>query len=157
MNFSTTARCGSPSRKENVPPSTKRESFLHQRSRPRTVLGVLSENEQHSQSFSQVGDTLKVFKAVDSIQSSPFFLNLHLFPDCPLQGSQYSRHSSVSDNSQPHFLCGLSSSGCDVYVEEACEVVLGASGRELVSEDSDSEDKNQSMRLLLELSSSESL
>uniref|UniRef100_A0A3B3C0N2 G2/mitotic-specific cyclin-B2 n=1 Tax=Oryzias melastigma TaxID=30732 RepID=A0A3B3C0N2_ORYME len=122
MNFSTTARCGSPSRKENVPPSTKRESFLHQRSRPRTVLGVLSENEQHSQSFSQ--------------------------------GSQYSRHSSVSDNSQPHFLCGLSSSGCDVYVEEACEVVLGASGRELVSEDSDSEDKNQSMRLLLELSSS---
>lgn len=49
-----------------------------------------------------------------------------------------------------------------MYVEEACEVVLAASGRELVSEDSDSEDnalqnQNQSMRLLLELNSSEFL
>uniref|UniRef100_A0A3P9KWP3 G2/mitotic-specific cyclin-B2 n=2 Tax=Oryzias latipes TaxID=8090 RepID=A0A3P9KWP3_ORYLA len=130
MNFSSGAHYGSPAHKENLPPSTKRNSFQHQRSKPRTVLGVVSENELRGRSFGQ--------------------------------GSQYSRHSSVSDNSQSNLLGCLSSSGCDVYVEEACEVVLGASGRELVSEDSDSEDnalqnQNQSMRLLLELNSSSRL
>uniref|UniRef100_A0A3P9IEF3 G2/mitotic-specific cyclin-B2 n=1 Tax=Oryzias latipes TaxID=8090 RepID=A0A3P9IEF3_ORYLA len=130
MNFSSGAHFGSPAHKENLPPSTKQNSFQHQRSKPRTVLGVVSENELRGRSFGQ--------------------------------GSQYSRHSSVSDNSQSNLLGCLSSSGCDVYVEEACEVVLGASGRELVSEDSDSEDnalqnQNQSMRLLLELNSSSRL
>uniref|UniRef100_A0A8C7YQT8 G2/mitotic-specific cyclin-B2 n=1 Tax=Oryzias sinensis TaxID=183150 RepID=A0A8C7YQT8_9TELE len=97
MNFSSGAHYGSPAHKENLPPSTKRNSFQHQRSKPRTVLGVVSENELRGRSFGQVGDTQKV-------------------------------HSSVSDNSQSNLLGCLSSSGCDVYVEEACEVVLAASG-----------------------------
>lgn len=78
-----------------------------------------------------------------------------------LQGSQFSKHSMISDSSQLTFLGCLSSSSYDVYVEEACEVVLAASGQELVSDSCypDTETaalQNEDLRLLLELSSSES-
>lgn len=76
------------------------------------------------------------------------------------QGSHFSKHSSASDNSQLTFLGCPSSSSYDVYVEEACEVVLAASGHEVVSNSYylDNEAaalQNEDFRLLLELSSSE--
>lgn len=80
----------------------------------------------------------------------------HLSP----QGSQFSKHSSISDSSQLTFLGCPSSSSYDVYVEEACEVVLAASGQEVVSDsyylDTESAAlQNEDLRLLLELSSSQ--
>lgn len=76
------------------------------------------------------------------------------------QGSQFSKHSWISDSSQLAFLGRPSSSSYDVYVEEACEVVLAASGQEVVSDSCylDTEPaglQNEDLRLLLELSSSE--
>ncbi|KAI3373731.1 hypothetical protein L3Q82_022314, partial [Scortum barcoo] len=75
-------------------------------------------------------------------------------------GSQFSKHSSISDSSQLTFLGCPSSSSYDVYVEEACEVVLAASGQEVVSDSYylDTETaalQNEDLRLLLELSSSQ--
>ncbi|XP_044079253.1 cyclin-A1 isoform X5 [Siniperca chuatsi] len=74
-------------------------------------------------------------------------------------GSQFSKHSSISDSSQLTFLNCPSSSSYDVYVEEACEVVLAASGQEVISGSYylDAEAaalQNEGLRLLLELSSS---
>ncbi|KAK7925972.1 hypothetical protein WMY93_008282 [Mugilogobius chulae] len=112
---------------ENSRSSTKNSVCQFQKTRQRTVLGVLSENEQNVRSHSQ--------------------------------GSQFSRHSSVTDSSQHTFLCRTSSSSYDLYVEEACEVVLAASGQEVVSDSRYLEDqsealKNEDARLLLQLSSS---
>lgn len=80
--------------------------------------------------------------------------------DFSQQGSQLSKHSSISDSSQLVFLGCPSSSSYDVYVEEACEVVLAASGQEVASSscylDENAALQNEDMRLLLELSSSES-
>uniref|UniRef100_A0A8C6SIH6 G2/mitotic-specific cyclin-B2 n=1 Tax=Neogobius melanostomus TaxID=47308 RepID=A0A8C6SIH6_9GOBI len=75
------------------------------------------------------------------------------------QGSQFSRHSSFTDSSQHTYLGCTSSSSFDVYVEEAREVVLAASGQELVSgnyylDDESEALKNEDAKLLLELSSS---
>ncbi|XP_050934652.1 cyclin-A1 isoform X2 [Lates calcarifer] len=127
MNFNTNAHCGSHTRKENIQPSSKIDASLVQRTKQRTVLGVLSENEQRGRSLSQ--------------------------------GSQFSKHSSVSDSSQHTFLRCPSSSSYDVYVEEACEVVLAASGQEVVSDSyylhtQTAALQNEDLRLLLELSSS---
>ncbi|XP_051258050.1 cyclin-A1 [Dicentrarchus labrax] len=125
MNFSTNAHCGGHTSKENIPPSSKTDALQFQRTKQRTVLGVLPENEQRGRSLSQ--------------------------------GSQFSKQSSISDNSQFAFLGCPSSSSYDVYVEEACEVVLAASGQEVVSNSYylDTETaalQNQDLRLLLELS-----
>uniref|UniRef100_A0A087YCE1 G2/mitotic-specific cyclin-B2 n=2 Tax=Poecilia TaxID=8080 RepID=A0A087YCE1_POEFO len=127
MNFSKNTHRGSPTHKENIPSSTKAESFQYPRTIQRTVLGSLSENEQRGRSLSQ--------------------------------GSQFSKHSSVSDSSQLNFLGCPSSSSYDVYVEEACEVVLAASGQEVISDDYDLEVdanplQNEHVRLLMEFSSS---
>ncbi|XP_044079249.1 cyclin-A1 isoform X2 [Siniperca chuatsi] len=127
MNSSTNAHCGSHTSKENFPPSSKIDALHVQRAKQRTVLGVLSENEQRGRSLSQ--------------------------------GSQFSKHSSISDSSQLTFLNCPSSSSYDVYVEEACEVVLAASGQEVISGSYylDAEAaalQNEGLRLLLELSSS---
>ncbi|XP_034462748.1 cyclin-A1 [Hippoglossus hippoglossus] len=75
------------------------------------------------------------------------------------KGDRFSKHSSVSDSSQHTLLGCTSSSGFDVNVEEACEVVLSASGQEVVSKSYhlDTETtplQNIDMRLLLGLSSS---
>ncbi|XP_070700160.1 cyclin-A1 [Pempheris klunzingeri] len=126
MNFSMNAHCGSHTSKENIPPSSKTDALQVQRAKQRTVLGVLSENEQRGRSLSQ--------------------------------GSQFSKRSSISDGSQLTFLGCPSSSSYDVYVEEACEVVLAASGQEAVSDSYylDAENaalQNEDLRLLLELSS----
>lgn len=56
MNFSTNAHCGSHTSKENIPLSSKVDASQVQRAKQRTVLGVLSENEQRGRSFSQVGE-----------------------------------------------------------------------------------------------------
>ncbi|XP_041808338.1 cyclin-A1 [Chelmon rostratus] len=122
MNFSMNAHCS----KENVPPSSKTDAPHVQWAKQRTVLGVLSENEQRGRSLSQ--------------------------------GSQFSRHSSISNSSQLAFFGCASSSSYEVYVEEACEVVLAASGQEVVSDSCflDAETaalQNEDLRLLLELSS----
>ncbi|XP_034540355.1 cyclin-A1 isoform X2 [Notolabrus celidotus] len=127
MNFSTNTHGDSRTSKENLPPSVRPDALQGQRPKQRTVLGVLSQNEQHGRSHSQ--------------------------------GSQFSKHSSISDSSQLTFFGCPSSSSFDVYVEEACEVVLAASGQEVVSErcyeDAESEAmQNEDVRLLLELSSS---
>lgn len=76
------------------------------------------------------------------------------------QGSQFSKHSSISDSSQLNFIGCPSSSSYDVCVEEACEVVLAASGQEVVLDSYclDAENnalQREDMRFLLELSSSE--
>ncbi|XP_047235911.1 cyclin-A1 isoform X2 [Girardinichthys multiradiatus] len=127
MNFSTNSHRHSPTHKENIPPPTKADAFQHQRTKQRTVLGVLSENEQRGRSLSQ--------------------------------GSQFSKHSSVSDSSQLNFFGCPSSSSYEVYVEEACEVVLGASGQEVVSDSYDlTADayplQNEHLDVLMEFSSS---
>ncbi|XP_037603789.1 cyclin-A1 isoform X1 [Sebastes umbrosus] len=75
------------------------------------------------------------------------------------QGSQFSKHSSITDSSQLAFLGRPSSSCYDVYVEEAREVVLEASGQEVVTDSYYLDSKtaamqNEDLRLLLELSSS---
>nr|XP_046267520.1 cyclin-A1 isoform X2 [Scatophagus argus] len=127
MNFSTSAHCGSLSSKENIPPSSKTDAVLVPRAKlDRSVLAVLSENEQRGRSCSQ--------------------------------GSQFSKHSSISDSSQLTFFGCPSSSSYDVFVEEACEVVLAASGQEVVSgryhPDSKSANlQSEDLRFLLELSS----
>lgn len=56
MNFSTNAHCGSHTSKENIPHSSKVDVSQVQRAKQRTVLGVLSENEQRGRSLSQVGE-----------------------------------------------------------------------------------------------------
>ncbi|XP_074528445.1 cyclin-A1 [Halichoeres trimaculatus] len=127
MNFSTNTYCDSRTSKDNVPPSAKSDAPTSLRTKQRTVLGVLSQNEQRGPSNSK--------------------------------GSQFSKHSSISDSSQLVFLGGPSSSSFNVYVEEACEVVLATSGEEVVSDscyiDTESEAlQNEDVRLLLELSSS---
>ncbi|XP_038134716.1 cyclin-A1 [Cyprinodon tularosa] len=127
MNCSTSTHRGSPTHKENIPPLTKADAFQHQRTKQRTVLGVLPENELRGRSLSQ--------------------------------GSQFSKHSSVLDSSQLNFLGCTSSSSYEVYVEEACEVVLAASGQEVVSDSCDLEADTKSLqdehvRLLMEFSSS---
>ncbi|XP_019952683.2 cyclin-A1 [Paralichthys olivaceus] len=128
MNFSSNTHCGSHTSKENILPSSKVDASQAQRPKQRTVLGVLSENEQRGRSVSK--------------------------------GGQFSKHSSVSDSSQVTFLGCTSSSGYDVYVEEACEVVLSVSGQEEVSQSYhlDTETsalQNEALRFLLELSSSQ--
>ncbi|XP_040907006.1 cyclin-A1 isoform X2 [Toxotes jaculatrix] len=125
MNFSTNAHCGSHTSKENILPPSKTDVSQVQRTKQRTVLGVLSENEQYGRSLNK--------------------------------GSQFSKHSSVSESSQHTFLGCPSSSSYDVYVEEACEVVLAASGQEVVSDSyylDTAAQQNEDLRLLLELSSS---
>ncbi|XP_040006597.1 cyclin-A1 isoform X2 [Xiphias gladius] len=127
MNFGTNAHCGSHTSKENIPTSSKIDASQVQRAKQRTVLGVLSDNEQRGRSLSK--------------------------------GRQFSKHSSVSDSSQHTFLGCPSSSSYDVYVEEACEVVLAASGEEVVSDSyylhtGTAALQNEDVRLLLELSSS---
>ncbi|XP_073335936.1 cyclin-A1 [Pagrus major] len=127
MNLSTNAHSSSLAGKENFPSSSKTDALQVQRAKKRTVLGVLSENEQRGRPLSQ--------------------------------GSQFSKHSSISDSSRLTFLGCPSSSSFDVYVEEACEVVLAASGEEVVSgnyylDDETAALQNEHLRLLLELSSS---
>ncbi|XP_069001674.1 cyclin-A1 [Embiotoca jacksoni] len=127
MNFNTNAHRAGHTSKENIPPSTKRDALQVQRTKQRSVLGVLSVNELGDRSRSQ--------------------------------GNQFSKHSSVSDSSQLNFLGCASSSSYDMYVEEACEVVLAASGQEVVldsyCQDAETDAlQNEDMRLLLELSSS---
>ncbi|XP_040035617.2 cyclin-A1 [Gasterosteus aculeatus] len=75
------------------------------------------------------------------------------------QGSHFSKHSSISDSSQLVSLGSPPTSNFDVYVEEACEVVLEASGQEVVSDSFYLDCKSAGLqhehsRLLLELSSS---
>ncbi|XP_053297742.1 cyclin-A1 [Pleuronectes platessa] len=102
MNVSSSAPLRHSS-KENVQPSSKVESSQAQRPKQRTVLGVLSENQQQRRS------------------------------DTKVKGNRFSRPSSVSGSSQHTSLACTSSSGCDVNVEEAREVVLSASGQEVVT------------------------
>uniref|UniRef100_A0A672G7W3 G2/mitotic-specific cyclin-B2 n=1 Tax=Salarias fasciatus TaxID=181472 RepID=A0A672G7W3_SALFA len=56
MNFEASAHHGDYSHKENVPPSSKTDAPHARRTRQRTVLGVLSENEQHSRSRSEASN-----------------------------------------------------------------------------------------------------
>uniref|UniRef100_A0A8C4EAG5 G2/mitotic-specific cyclin-B2 n=1 Tax=Dicentrarchus labrax TaxID=13489 RepID=A0A8C4EAG5_DICLA len=137
--------------KENIPPSSKTDALQFQRTKQRTVLGVLPENEQRGRSLSQVSE-----RRTFTFQLNAAIMLSHFSP----QGSQFSKQSSISDNSQFAFLGCPSSSSYDVYVEEACEVVLAASGQEVVSNSYylDTETaalQNQDLRLLLELSLSE--
>ncbi|CAI5643399.1 cyclin-A1 [Oreochromis niloticus] len=122
MNFSKNH--GSRASKENMAPSARVDTL--QRSKQRTVLGVLSENELRGRSHSQ--------------------------------GGQFSKHSSTSESSQLNCLGCPSSSSYDVYVEEACEVVLAASGEEVVGyryyQDAETNTlHNEDMVIMLELSS----
>lgn len=91
---------------------------------------------------------------------SIYFSVYNIIFDFLPQGSQFSKHSSISDSSQLAFFVAPSSSDYDVCVEEAHEVVLAASGQEVVSGRRDlsaetSEPQNEGVRLLLELSSCE--
>ncbi|XP_071760080.1 cyclin-A1 [Centroberyx gerrardi] len=127
MNFNMNGQLGSLTSKENVLPSNKMDASWVPRAKQRTMLGVLTENEQHSRSLSQ--------------------------------GGQLSKHSSISDSSQSAFIGCPSSSSFDVRIDEACEVVLTASG-EVVASEADFLDEDaaalqhRDFRLFLELSSS---
>lgn len=55
MNSRIGIHCVSPTLKENIPPSSKPDGFQQQK-KERTVLGVLSDNEQRGSSLSQVWD-----------------------------------------------------------------------------------------------------
>ena len=55
MSLSTKAHRGSPTSKENGPTFSKMDASQVQRAKQRTVLGVLSENEQRGPSLSRVG------------------------------------------------------------------------------------------------------
>lgn len=162
MNVRTNLQSSSHSSKENLPPSSKADAVPVPRATQRTVLGVLSENEQRGgRSLSQVSERVRSFH----FTSRNFTFQLPLWQlVCSLcfslQGSQLSKHSSVSDSSQLVFPGAPSSSSYDVHVEEACEVVLTASGQEVVSDSChlDTETpalQNEDLRLLLDLSSSE--
>ncbi|XP_029924727.1 cyclin-A1 [Myripristis murdjan] len=115
-----------PSNKENVLLLNKMDVSRMQRAKQRTVLGVLTENEQHSRSLSQ--------------------------------GSQLSKESSITDSSQPFFFGCPSSSSFDVFVDDACEVVLAASGDRMASDtdfldEDDAALQHKDFRLFLEMSS----
>lgn len=58
MNFSSVARLSS---QENVLASNRMDSSRMDRAKQRTILGVLTENEQHSRSFGQVSSFEFVF------------------------------------------------------------------------------------------------
>ncbi|XP_034034155.1 cyclin-A1 [Thalassophryne amazonica] len=110
--------------KENIPPTARAEALQVKRTKQRTVLGVLPENELLSQSL-----------------------------------GQSTKHSSILDGSQFTFSSTVSSASCDVFIDEACEVVISASGVEVVSDSSfpnakSAAQKNQDWRYLLQLSSS---
>lgn len=68
MNFNRKTQCDSQGSIENIPPTTKADTLPIQRGKQRTVLGVLSENEQRGRSLSQVNDSKPLFSA----HSSPF-------------------------------------------------------------------------------------
>uniref|UniRef100_A0A3B5AEQ9 G2/mitotic-specific cyclin-B2 n=1 Tax=Stegastes partitus TaxID=144197 RepID=A0A3B5AEQ9_9TELE len=67
MNFSTNASVGSHTGKENVPSSTRVDALQVQRTKQRTVLSVLSENEQRGRSLSQVGEKGLKFTGFQSL------------------------------------------------------------------------------------------
>lgn len=100
-----------------------------------------------------------------SINFSPVAEHLHLkfrvaitVAHFSQQGSQQSKHSSLSGSSQHTFPACTSSSGYDVHVEEACEVVLSTSGQEVKSDGLYTQTtglQNDDLRILLELNSSE--
>uniref|UniRef100_A0A3Q2E6T7 G2/mitotic-specific cyclin-B2 n=1 Tax=Cyprinodon variegatus TaxID=28743 RepID=A0A3Q2E6T7_CYPVA len=69
MNCSTSTHRGSPTHKENIPPLTKADAFQHQRTKQRTVLGVLPENELRGRSLSQVSNRSPVIFQVFTSQS----------------------------------------------------------------------------------------
>lgn len=60
MDISTNSQSCSHNSKENIPPSSKADALQIRRAKQRTVLGMLSENEQHGPSHSQVGKKSKV-------------------------------------------------------------------------------------------------
>ncbi|XP_058483808.1 cyclin-A1 isoform X1 [Solea solea] len=100
----------SPRSKENILPVIK----VHA-ARERTVLGVLSENQQ---------------------------------------GGQFSRHSSVSGSSHHANVVYTSSSTLDIYADESREVVLTASGQEVVSDGYDPVLQREALSLIWESISS---
>lgn len=72
MNFSKSQR--SRASKENMAPSARVDTL--QRSKQRTVLGVLSENELRGRSLSQVGDREKTLPtAVNHVSLSMLVLS----------------------------------------------------------------------------------
>uniref|UniRef100_M4A286 G2/mitotic-specific cyclin-B2 n=1 Tax=Xiphophorus maculatus TaxID=8083 RepID=M4A286_XIPMA len=76
MNFSKNPHRGSPTHKENIPSSTKAESFQYPRTTQRTVLGSLSENEQRGRSLSQ---RTSMFQTTDLLHREASFPSTVLF------------------------------------------------------------------------------
>ncbi|XP_056265144.1 cyclin-A1 [Pseudoliparis swirei] len=129
MNFSTNALGGSHASKENIPASSKIDA-------PPQVQRAKQRR------------VLGVLSENEQHGRSSLS-----------QGSHFSKPSSLSDSSQLAFLGCSSTSNYDVYVEEASEVVLAASGQEEISNscypDVDTAAlQHEDLRLLLELSSS---
>lgn len=83
MNFSTNAHCCR--QKENIPPSSKTDASQVQRAKQRTALGVLSENEHHSSSLSQVfKEGVKILfplRKAKRIMLTPLFYREANFPN----------------------------------------------------------------------------
>lgn len=73
MDISTNSQSSSHNSKENIPPSSKVNALQVRRAKQRTVLGMLSGNEQHDPSHSQVGKKSKVDRM------SGLSVNLFLF------------------------------------------------------------------------------
>lgn len=134
------------SRKEKVMPTVKRR-------KERTVLGVLSGNELQGRSLDQVSHTRNLLLLCTAMSLHGTYRVMSSLSSVCVQ-SQLSKHSSASDRSHLQPRSGPSSSSFDVYVEEAGEVVLTASGQPLGSDPPDAESsvlENDDARLLLDL------
>lgn len=152
MDLSANTPCGDSS-KENVTPGFDAPAV--QRSKRRTVLGALSDNELQGQSLDQVSQTRNLLLLCSVMSLHGAYLVMSSLSSVCLQASQFSKHSSASDRSHLKPRSGPSSSSVDVQVEEeAREVVLTASGQPLGSDHPDTESsalENDDARLLLDL------
>uniref|UniRef100_A0A3Q2ZU04 G2/mitotic-specific cyclin-B2 n=1 Tax=Kryptolebias marmoratus TaxID=37003 RepID=A0A3Q2ZU04_KRYMA len=102
MNFSTNSHHGSPACKENVPLSVKTDAFQHPRTKQRTVLGALSENEQRGRSLSQAGSCHDASMQSESDES--LMSRQKLFADYAEDIHQILRKSEVSFRAKPDCL-----------------------------------------------------
>lgn len=140
------------SSKENVMPGCDAPAL--KRSKRRTVLGALSENELQGRSLDQVSHPRNLLLLCSVMALHGTYLVMPCLSSTCVQASQLSKHSSASDRSHLQPRRGPSSSSFDVYVQEAREVVLTASGQPLGSDYPDTKSsalEDDDARLLLDL------
>lgn len=102
MNSSKNAHCGSHTSKENSAPSSKTDALQAQRTKQRTVLGVLSENEQRCRPLSQVsrrGRNFVIFNSLSPLRAFKFQLNLAIHREANFPNTVWSQTAPSSPSS----------------------------------------------------------